>query len=102
MDKEAQCTARWRGRKTTGNALLKADELRFRGEKLEVTILLRDLGQVLVKDGVLSLIAPTGILELDLGSQAQDWAHAIENPPTRLDKLGIKAATHASTSRIRR
>lgn len=93
MGKEAQCTARWRGRETTGQARLEADDLRFRGDKLDVTILFRDLGQVQVKEGVLSLIAPEGILELDLGKSAQSWASAIENPPTRLDKLGIKAGT---------
>ena len=77
MGKQAQCTARWRGRETQGEAHLEGDSLRFRSDKLDVTILLRDLGQLLVKDGVLMINSisynalPSTKIQIQARSQAE-------------------------------
>lgn len=89
MGKELRCTARHAGQTALGKAMLETDDLRFHGE-FDVTILRRDIRNVSVRHGVLAVAHPGGVLELDLGRPAQTWAEQLLNPPSRLDKLGIR------------
>ena len=80
------------GRKTAnGKALLETDELIFRGDGLRFSIPYQSILHVDAKDGTLRVTSTTGIAAFELGDTAAKWAEKIKNPPTRIDKLGIKA-----------
>ena len=89
MGQECECKLRLGGRTFTGRAQLETDYLLFRGgERLKVP--LKDLTNVTVNDGVLTLQFPGGPATLELGAQAEKWARKILHPPTLLEKLGVK------------
>src|SRR3712207_1837987 len=91
MGREVRCTARAGGQSGSGKALLETTELRFSGESLRFTIPYAELRAVQVEGGTLSLRTSSRVVELDLGAkEATAWARRIENPPSRLDKLGAK------------
>jgi hypothetical protein len=81
------------GKRTlAGNAYLETDHLLFRGDQ-RVKIAFKDLTSVTAKAGVLRLEFAGGPAELDLGNVAEKWAAKILHPPSRADKLGVKAGT---------
>jgi hypothetical protein len=43
-----------------------------------------------VKDGTLRVTFPDGVAVFAIGDAASKWAQKIRNPPSRLDKLGVK------------
>jgi hypothetical protein len=89
MGQECDCKLRLGGRTFAGRAQLETDFLLFRGdERLKVP--LKDLTSVAANDGVLTLQFPGGPATLELGAQAERWAHKILHPPTLLEKLGVK------------
>jgi hypothetical protein len=88
MGKEAEATLIYRGKRTRGKALLETNELVFRspGQRLAIPLA---AAKVSASDGVLRVdFGETALLEL--GAAAEKWAKVIQNPPSRLDKLGIK------------
>ena len=90
MGQEVECTLRYRRKTHTGKAYLETDFVLFRGaERLKVPF--SDLKSVKAQDGVLKLEFPGGPAALELGAAAEKWARKILNPPSRLDKLGVKA-----------
>jgi hypothetical protein len=90
MGQEKACRLRRGGRTLEGRALLETDHLLFRGtERLKIPF--RDLTGVAAASGVLRLDWGGGRAELELGAAAEKWAHKILDPPSLLDKLGIKA-----------
>ena len=91
MGREAQVSARFDGKECDGKVFLETDEVVLRGG-VRVRIPYRDMKKVRASDGTLVIDSKQGRLELDLGTKAAaDWAHRINNPKTRADKLGIKA-----------
>jgi hypothetical protein len=89
MGQECDCKLRLGGRSFTGRAQLETDFIRFRGgERLKVP--LKDLTGVNANDGVLTFEFPGGLASLELGPQAEKWARKILNPPSLLEKLGVK------------
>jgi len=87
---EANCRVTF-GRKTAdGKALLETDELIFRGDDLRLSIPYKSILQVDAKDGTLRVTSTAGIAAFDLGDAAAKWAEKIKNPPSRVDKLGVK------------
>jgi hypothetical protein len=90
MGQEKECTLRRDGRTLEGKALLETDHLLFRGtERLKISF--RDLNGVTADGGVLRLEWGGRRAELELGAAAEKWAQRILHPPSRLDKLGVKA-----------
>jgi len=89
MGKEATCKIRHNGREWTAKAHLDGEELVVRGEN---RLLVRLRREAEVSEGWLRIPTPEGELALELGEQAERWAKSIVNPPTLLDKLGIKPA----------
>ena len=90
MGQEQECKIRWGGRALAGKALLETDHLLFRGdERLKVRF--QDLKSVKSAGGILRLEFEGGPAELHLGDAAEKWARKILAPPSRLDKLGVKA-----------
>jgi len=72
-----------------GKAQLETDFILFRGpERLKIAF--AELTKVTADGGVLRLEFAGGPLELELGDAAAKWAQKILNPPSLLDKLGVK------------
>ena len=92
MGQELECRMRFRERTFTGKAQLETDYLLFRGEE-RLKLAFQDLTGVQAAGGVLKLTFAGGEAEFELGRAAEKWADKILHPPSRLDKLGIKAGT---------
>jgi hypothetical protein len=89
MGQECDCKLRLGGRTFAGRAQLETDFILFRGgERLKVP--LKDLSGVTANNGVLTFEYPSGHAAFELGPQAEKWAKKILDPPTLLEKLGIK------------
>lgn len=89
MGREARCRATYEGRSSEGKALLESEELIFRGD-FRFSIPFKKIERMEVVDGRLRV---NGAIELDLGAEAENWASRIRNPPSLLDKLGVKAGS---------
>jgi hypothetical protein len=96
MGREAVCTARFGGKSVAGKALLETKEVVFRGPELRLTIPFDRIQRIEVKGGALSLKTAEGLAVFELGAQAEAWARRIQNPPGRLDKLGVKPGMKVS------
>jgi hypothetical protein len=90
MGQELECKARIQRRtRMRGKAQLETDFILFRGpERLKITF--SELTGVTADGGILKLEFSGGPLELELGDAAEKWARKILNPPSVLDKLGVK------------
>jgi hypothetical protein len=92
MGQESNCKLEHDGRTYEGKALLETSELIFRGGT-RLKIPFREMSRVEASDGRLLIASPQGQVTFHLGDAAAKWASKILNPPSRLDKLGVKAAT---------
>jgi hypothetical protein len=97
MGAEAKCRARvGRGKPVDGKALLETTELIFRSTEkglLRVVVPYAQLRRpaAATKEGALELHTKDQIVTiLDLGPLAAKWADKITNPPSLLEKLGVK------------
>jgi hypothetical protein len=95
MGQEIECSARVGGRTVKGRAQLETDELVFRGDE-RLRIRLGDITSAVAKDGELELRHKGGTVALRIGRPAARWADRINHPPTRADKLGVKAGQRVS------
>jgi hypothetical protein len=89
MGREATCEARWAGGSSTGRARLEEKEIVFRGD-FRLKIPFARIQSVEARGGRLVLETTEGRAELTLGAEAARWAERIRNPPSRLEKLGLK------------
>jgi hypothetical protein len=97
MGREATCQARMGRVSSAGKARLEETDLVFRGEgELRFKVALHDLQRVDARGGALYLEWAEGKAVLDLGEQAARWAEKIKNPPSLLDKLGVKPGQRVS------
>jgi hypothetical protein len=96
MGQELECRMRLGKRSLTGKAHLETDFVLFRGEE-RLKVAFKDLTAVTAKAGVLRLEFAGGPAELELGKAAEKWADKILHPPTRADKLGVKAGVSVRT-----
>src|ERR1017187_6442345 len=95
MGQEKECRLRRGGRTLEGKALLETDHLLFRGaERRKISF--SDLTGVAAPGGPLRLDWGGGRAEFELGAAAEKWAQKILHPPSRLDKLGVKAGVTRS------
>jgi hypothetical protein len=91
MGREAMCVARLGRQRSQGKALLETSELIFRGD-FRVKVPFKAITALAAKGATLTVTWPEGTLALELGTDAAPkWAERIRNPPSRLDKLGVKA-----------
>jgi hypothetical protein len=95
MGLEAACEARMGKQTSSGTCRLEETDIVFRGE-FRFKVALKDLRKVDVRGGALHLEWPDGRAVLDLGDQAERWAEKIRNPPSLLDKLGVKPGLRVS------
>jgi hypothetical protein len=89
MGYEASCTLTYDGKRTRGTVWLEHKEIVFRGPT-RLAIPLESITSAKAKDGTLLLQFNGRTAELAVGEAAEKWAKRITNPPSRLDKLGIK------------
>jgi hypothetical protein len=89
MGYDASCTLTYEGKTTRGTAWLEHKEIVFRGPT-RLAIPLESITTAKAKDGTLLLRFNGRTAELSVGDAAEKWAKRITNPPSRLDKLGIK------------
>lgn len=96
MGAEAKCTARFKGKTATGTARLETEVVQFRGGDLRLSIPFKTMTRVAARDGRLTIATPDGDASFDLGNAAAKWAEKITNPPSRLEKIGVKPDWRAS------
>ena len=89
MGREHTCEASFNGERGEGKALLETDEVVFRGG-FRARVKFSAVMHIAVRVGALSLKTADGTLTLHLGEYAQAWAEKIRNPPSRIEKLGVK------------
>lgn len=91
MPNEVVCLVRHNGRAAEGKAKRETYELIFRSPEMRLRIPFAQAVPA-VEDDELVLRWPEGETRLEIGAkEAAKWAKAIANPPTLLDKLGVKA-----------
>ena len=91
MGQRANCHAKLGSQTGDGVAELETDFVQFRSASLRFKWTLAELRQVKAVGGQLQLKTDAGTATLELGEKASErWAAKILNPPSRLDKLGIK------------
>jgi hypothetical protein len=97
MGLETECEARVGGKTATGKARLEERDLFFRGDgEVRLKVALADLKKVEARGGALRLEWAGGTAVLILGDQAARWVEKIRNPPSLLDKLGVKPGARVS------
>ncbi len=94
MGYEAQCTLRLGGEVARGKAVLEQHDLIFRGPT-RLAIPLKTIASAVANEGSLIVRFGKTTAIFDIGTAASRWANRIANPPSRLDKLGVKAAMTA-------
>ena len=95
MGQEATCTLEHEGTSSEGRAFLETDELIFRGT-FRVAIKFAEIEDVFADGGVLTVSWAGKTARFDLGRAAARWADRIANPPTVIDKLGLKPGQKAA------
>src|SRR5579862_5798015 len=89
MGREAQCRVDFGQETGRGRALLETSEVLFRGA-FRLKIPFQDIRALEAADGKLRIEFSGGSALFHLGDAARQWAARIRNPPSRLDKLGVK------------
>jgi hypothetical protein len=100
MGREAECVALAGNERAAGKALLETDELIFRSSSLRLKVPLRSIQRAVARDGNVIIDHEGGRLMLEIGAAAEKWVDAITNPPTLLDKLGIRSDTRVCVRNI--
>ena len=90
MGSEAICNINWNGVNYNCKVLLETNEIIVRGD-LKLKIPFQSIREVKCDSGNLLVCSDKGTLSVSLGTSASRWQDKIRNPPTLLDKLGIKS-----------
>jgi hypothetical protein len=90
MGYDATCTLTTEGRSFAGTARLEEKALTFRGDT-RLAIPLAIIAEIKAHEGLLSFKAGGRQLVLELGASAEKWAKRMTSPPSRIEKLGVKA-----------
>jgi hypothetical protein len=90
MGAEADCKVTLHRKAASGKARLEADVLEFRAPDFKLSIPFKAMTRVSVRGETLAVSFPDGDAAFRLGASASKWAEKILNPPSRLQKLGVK------------
>ena len=93
MGQEIKCRVDFGKESSEGRALLETTEILFRGGAFRLKIPLEKITSLEAAAGKLKVQFPDGLATFHLGPAAEKWAMKIRNPPSRLDKLGVKPGT---------
>jgi len=99
MGAESQCTVHFGGQRSEGKALLETDHLIFRGT-FRLAIPRKAITKLDLGNGTLRVTFPDGTAVFELGPTAAKWAEKIRNPPSLLDKLGVKPGMRVAATGI--
>ena len=99
MGYDASCTLTTEGRTFSGTARLEEKALTFRGEA-RLAIPLAIVEGVEARAGRLRFTAGGREVVLTLGDAAVKWAKRIASPPSRIEKLGVKAGMRVGLVRL--
>ena len=100
MGYDAACTLTFEGRTSKGTAQLEQKSLVFRGAA-RLVVPLQEITEARADGPALRVRFGGKTATFALGEAAARWANRITNPPSRLDKLGIKAGMHVSVLGVR-
>ena len=89
MGAESQCTVQFGKQRSEGKAQLETDHLLFRGT-FRLRIPHKAITKLDADAGTLRVTFAEGTALFELGPSAAKWADRIRNPPSLLDKLGVK------------
>jgi hypothetical protein len=89
---EQICVVTVRGVRARAKVLLESTDLIVRGHDAIGRVSFASMKDVKGKDGVLTFRAPAGVVSIAVGPAAARWADKILNPPSRLQKIGVKTA----------
>ena len=92
MGQEIKCRVDFANQSCDGKALLESTEIIFRGA-FRLKIPFQSISSMEAVDGKLKVQNPEGLAVFHLGKAAEKWAAKIRNPPSRLDKLGVRSGT---------
>jgi hypothetical protein len=92
MGLEMKCRVDFAGESSEGKALLETSEIIFRGA-FRLKIPFQGITLLEASQGKLSVQYAEGRAVFHIGKAAEKWAEKIRNPPSRLDKLGVKPGT---------
>jgi predicted molibdopterin-dependent oxidoreductase YjgC len=92
MGQDIKCRVDFGKESSLGKALLETSELVFRGD-FRLKIPFAGIRDMQVSAGRLAVQFENGSAVFHLGDAAEKWASRIRNPPSRLDKLGVKPGT---------
>jgi hypothetical protein len=99
MGYDARCTLRLEGSSTRGTAWLEHKDLVFRGP-VRLSIPLSEITKATAEGGVLRVCFGKRVAEFEIGASAAKWVARITNPPSRLDKLGVKPGMRVVADRV--
>ena len=92
MGQEIKCKVEFGKESSEGKALLESTEVLFRGG-FRLKIPFQTITGLDAAAGKLKIQFAEGSATFHLGPAAEKWAAKIRNPPSRLDKLGVKPGT---------
>ena len=92
MGQEIKCRVDFGKQSSRGRALLETSEVLFRGD-FRLKIPFQSISSMEATSGKLKIEFAEGSAVFYLGDAAEKWAKRIRNPPSRLDKLGVKAGS---------
>jgi len=92
MGQEIKCRVEFSGESSEGKALLETSEIIFRGA-FRLKVPFQSITAMEACQGKLTIRYPDGQAVFHIGKAAEKWAEKIRNPPSRLDKLGVKPGT---------
>ena len=93
------CTVQYMEQASSGRASLEPDRLLFNGN-FRLSIPLREIKKVVVKDGELKITYNNDIAVFYLDKLAEKWAEKITSPKKLIDKLGVKAGAKVAVLNI--
>src|SRR5262245_31970507 len=100
MGYEADCTIRFEGQTATGTAWLEHKDLVFRGP-FRLAIRLSEISEARADADTLVVRFGGRRADLEIGAAAAKWAKRITNPPSRIDKLGVKPGMRVAFVNLR-
>ena len=92
MGQEIKCRVEFGKESSEGKALLESAEVLFRGG-FRLKIPFQSITALEAANGKLKIQFAEGSATFHLGPAAEKWVAKIRNPPSRLDKLGVKPGT---------
>lgn len=92
MGQEIKCRVDFSGQSSEGKALLETSQIIFHGA-FRLKIPFQAITALEASEGRLSIQYPDGQAVFHIGKAAEKWVQKIRNPPSRLDKLGVKPGT---------